>query len=80
MRCYLGKKKIERLKRKYKLPIVSAMVRGNTDHRIDVLLEDGTELSLYPEKKGGDTNGLQGKEDRQGDQEVVQIPSSKGEG
>jgi hypothetical protein len=95
MRCYLGKKKIERLKRLTGLPIIDASVRGNEGHSYRVLLEDKTVCQVYPDgeiynsdavlignykNKGGDSNGLQGKEDGQGDQEVTEIPSSKGEG
>lgn len=47
MRCRVGQKKIRRLRIQTKLPIVTAMVRGNTDHAIDLFLSDGSITVLY---------------------------------
>ena len=46
-RCRLGKKKIEKYRKQLGLPIISGLVRGNTDHRIDFTLEDGRHICLY---------------------------------
>jgi hypothetical protein len=43
----LGTKKIEKLKRETGLPIVAALVRGNTDHRLDLCLDDASVVHLY---------------------------------
>jgi len=47
MRQTLGKKKIAFYKKKTGLPVVGGMVRGDTDHRVDLLLEDGLVAWLY---------------------------------
>lgn len=49
MRCYLGKKKVDRLARETGLPIVDASVRGNEEHSVKVLLEDKTTCYVYPD-------------------------------
>jgi hypothetical protein len=46
MRCLLSKKKINRLREETGLNIVSATVRGNTDHQIFVTLADGSQCTL----------------------------------
>ena len=51
MRQRLGKKKTDRLKRETGLPIVEVLVRGGTDHRKDLHLEDGSCVMLF---KNGD--------------------------
>lgn len=38
----VGEKKVRKLREKLGLPIVTALVRGGTDHRIDLCLEDGS--------------------------------------
>jgi hypothetical protein len=43
----LGPKKTAKLRRQLGLPIVKVMVRGNTDHRLDLCLEDGAITCLY---------------------------------
>ena len=43
----LGEKKVKKYKKLTGLPLVSALTRGGTDHRIDLLLEDGSIVSLY---------------------------------
>lgn len=48
MRQPIGKKKVERLKRQFPhLKIVAAAVRGGTDHRIDLFVENGEQYSLF---------------------------------
>lgn len=47
MRCLFGKRGIKRLIKRTGLPVVKALTRGNTHHRIDMWLEDGRECSLY---------------------------------
>lgn len=47
MRQLLGTKKVKRLAAETGLPIVKVMVRGGTDHRKDLCLEDGSIVSLY---------------------------------
>ena len=46
-RCVVGEKKVEKYRLQTGLPIVTAFVRGGTDHRVDLCLEDGTVASLY---------------------------------
>lgn len=43
----VGEKKVKKLREKTGLPVLTALVRGGTDHRIDLLLEDGSIASLY---------------------------------
>lgn len=43
----LGTKKIEKLRRETGLPIVAVLVRGGTDHRLDLCLEDRSIVHLY---------------------------------
>ena len=42
MRQSVGEKKVRRYRRETGLDVLTALVRGNTDHRIDLLLADGT--------------------------------------
>jgi len=46
MRCRLGKTKINQLKKKTGLPIITAFTRGGTDHKIDLCLDDGSIMCL----------------------------------
>ena len=46
-RCRVGEKKIALYRRKTKLPIIAALVRGGTDHRIDLCLEGGIVIHWY---------------------------------
>ena len=48
MRQRLGEKKTRQLRERLGLPIVKVMVRGGTDHRQDLCLEDGTITSYWP--------------------------------
>lgn len=48
MRQRLGKKKINRYKKETGLPIVEGLVRGNTNHRVDLRLKDGTIMHYWP--------------------------------
>ena len=43
----LGAKKVRHLRAKTGLDVVAAMVRGGTDHRIDLCLADGSVISLH---------------------------------
>ena len=47
MRQNLGEKKVRKLKGELKLPIVHVLVRGGTDHRRDLCLEDGSIIYLF---------------------------------
>lgn len=47
MRQALSKKRTTILAAELNLPILSVMVRGNTDHRRDLFLEDGSIVMLY---------------------------------
>ena len=47
MRCKIGEKKIKKYREQTGLPVVSGLVRGGTNHRIDLLLEDGTIMEWY---------------------------------
>jgi hypothetical protein len=47
MRQTVGPKKIARYRRETGLPVVKALVRGDTHHRIDLYLEDGTVMCWY---------------------------------
>lgn len=49
VRQRLGKKKVEKLKQKTGLDIVGVLVRGNTEHRKDLCLRDGTITCLFPD-------------------------------
>ncbi|HAA01898.1 MAG TPA: hypothetical protein DCE18_00840 [Syntrophobacteraceae bacterium] len=42
MRCQIGPRKVKKYSDVTGLPIAAALVRGNTDHRIDMFLIDGT--------------------------------------
>ena len=39
--CRIGEKKVALYRKKTGLLVVAALVRGGTDHRIDLCLEDG---------------------------------------
>lgn len=45
----LGEKKVQKLRGLLGLPIVGAFARGGTEHRLDLCLEDGRILHLYPD-------------------------------
>ena len=47
MRQRLGPKKVQKLRERTGLPVLFAMVRGGTNHRIDLCLEDGSIMNLY---------------------------------
>lgn len=38
----VGEKKVKRYRELTGLPVIAALVRGNTDHRVDLCLEDGS--------------------------------------
>ena len=48
MRQRLGQKKINRYKRETGLSIVAGLVRGNTHHRVDLRLKDGSTKHYWP--------------------------------
>jgi len=48
MRQKVGEKKVKRYAEATGLPVVSAMVRGNTHHRVDLFVEDGAIYYYYP--------------------------------
>lgn len=43
----IGPKKVEKLRDKTGLSVLTALTRGNTDHRIDLYLDDGSVHHLY---------------------------------
>lgn len=47
MRCVFGPKKVRQLRKSTGLPVVGALCRGGTGHRIDLLLEDHRCVSLF---------------------------------
>lgn len=47
MRCKVGKKKVSAYMKKTGLPVIGASVRGGTDHRIDLYLQDGVIVYWY---------------------------------
>lgn len=51
MRCTVGPKKIAKYVKKTGLPILTALVRGGTDHRIDLCLDDGSVMHWYKDGK-----------------------------
>lgn len=46
-RQLMSAKNVAKLRAQTGLPIVQVMVRGHTDHRKDLCLEDGTVVCLY---------------------------------
>jgi hypothetical protein len=48
MRQRVGAKKVARYRRQTGLPVVGALVRGGTDHRVDLLLEGGIIMEWWP--------------------------------
>jgi hypothetical protein len=49
-RCAFGPKKVARFRRETGLPVVSAMTRGGTDHRIDLCLDGGLMVHMMPDR------------------------------
>lgn len=48
MRCALGKKKVLAYRKRFPtLDIVAGLVRGGTDHRVDLCLRDGSVVHLF---------------------------------
>lgn len=47
MRQRMGVRKVKQLREKTGLPVVAVLVRGGTDHRRDLCLEDGSVVHLY---------------------------------
>ena len=58
MRQSVGKKKVEKYRVQTGLPVVGALVRGGTDHRVDLLLEDHSIVHLYPDGSMEKVEGL----------------------
>ena len=50
-RCAIGEKKVSKYRNKTGLPVLAALTRGGTNHRIDLLLDDGSVMHWY--KNGG---------------------------
>lgn len=48
----LGPKAIRRMERKIGVKIDHVLVRGGTDHRYDVYVADGREISLWRDRRG----------------------------
>jgi hypothetical protein len=48
MRQRIGEKKIKKYQETTGLPVCSALVRGGTEHRIDLLIKDGEIVSYWP--------------------------------
>ena len=48
MRQLLGIKKVRKYRLLTGLPIIAGLVRGGTDHRVDLCLQDGTVAFYYP--------------------------------
>lgn len=48
MRCRIGPRKLRKYSRKYNRVFVRGYTRGNTEHRVDLLAEDGVEYCIYP--------------------------------
>lgn len=49
MRQLMSHKNVARLRLEHNLPIVAVMVRGGTNHRKDLCLDDGTMVCLWPD-------------------------------
>lgn len=47
-RQWVGEKKVRRYAKATGLPVVKALVRGGTDHRVDLCLEDGSVVAYWP--------------------------------
>jgi hypothetical protein len=48
MRQHVGEKKVKKYREFTGLPVCAALVRGNTEHRIDLLLEGGKVMHWWP--------------------------------
>ena len=55
-RCKIGEKKIKKYRQQTGLPIVRALARGGTNHRIDLCLKDGTVMYWYKDGSMEKTN------------------------
>ena len=47
MRCRVGPKKVARYRKHTGLPVLTAFVRGGTEHRIDLCLDDGSIMHWF---------------------------------
>ena len=47
MRQTVGEKRLKRYRRETGLDVLAALVRGNTDHRIDLCIADGSVMHWY---------------------------------
>ena len=43
----MGEKKVAKLREQTGLPVIAVLVRGGTEHRKDLCLEDGSVVHLY---------------------------------
>jgi hypothetical protein len=58
-RCKLGTKKLNKYSKIFGLKFVKGLVRGNTDHRVDLYLENGERFATYPDRKLYKLNGFE---------------------
>jgi hypothetical protein len=49
MRCLLSNRKVRAIAKKLELPIEKIMVRGGTEHRMDLCLSGGLIIGLWPD-------------------------------
>lgn len=49
MRQRLGPKKVKKIREQTGLPVSYVLVRGNTNHRRDLILEDGKCVYMWPD-------------------------------
>ncbi len=48
MRCSLGEKKLRKYSKMAAVEFVKGMVRGNTNHRVDLFTAAGDEFNMWP--------------------------------
>ena len=46
-RCVVGQKKVDKYRKQTGLPVVTAMVRGGSDHAVELCLEGGNVVTLF---------------------------------
>ena len=56
-RCRLGSKKLKKYSQKFGIKFVAGLVRGNTNHRVDLFSEDKKEYVTFPDGKLYELNG-----------------------
>lgn len=50
-RCRLGEKKLKKYSEKFGIKFVKGLVRGNTNHRVDLFTENMKEFCTFPDGK-----------------------------